>query len=86
MKSAKNYWDLFDKISKTSEAKLHDKCFEACEEMKNFLPCNNNGYFYQNICITYNGKPKRLFDYELYEKNREILKRFWNQAFNKPLY
>ena len=50
------------------------------------MPCKNTGYFFQNICVIYNSKPKRLIDYEKFENNCEMLRRFQNKSYNKPLY
>ena len=78
MKSAKKYWELVNKIQKLSDAKEHDKWFEVCEEIQKFLPCKDEGYFSQIWCMLQNGKRKRLFDYDKYERNYLMMKRFWN--------
>ena len=78
MKSAKKYWELVKKMHKLSDAKEHDKCFEACEEIQKFLPCKHEGYFSQILCMMWNGKRKRLLDYDKYETNYLMIKRFWN--------
>ncbi len=36
--------------------------------------------------MMWNGKWKRFFDYDKYEHNYLMLKRFWDQPYNKPLY
>ena len=86
MKWAKKYYDLGNQMVKVFEAKDFDKSYELSEEMIECFPCSNHGYSAQNMCMMWNGKWKRYFDYDKYEHNYLTLKRFWNQPYNKPLY